>query len=888
MKFSKISSISIWKFAISLTILLISIESFPLGLSVALGTPQSLAQTLDPRKVEADKLLQQGIRQNEKGLFSYALKSLQAALKIYQEIKDRRGEAYTLGNIGVVYHRLGDYPKAINYQQQLLTIAPELKDRDKAEIAALLNLGNIYTSLGNYPTAIYYSEQSLAIAQKTKDFEAQGKLKGNLGLIYIYLGDDSKAIEYLEQSLEFARQVPDPSTQVSALTHLGNIYLKLANYPEAARYQLEALKVAQKNKQYFGLSKIYGNIAIILLVTGNYREAIEYEEKSLKISQLLPDPQNESFALANLGQAYSGLENYQKAIQYTEKSLAIARRIGDLNSQSQALNNIGLYQYNQGKFATAENTLSEAIRVQECIRGNKECDKNRGFNDNQKISIFDTQRSSYMLMQKVLVAQNKTDAALEIAERGRARAFVELLAAKLSPNTQQQSPQFPTIEEIKQIAKTQNATLVQYSIIYDDFKTQGKIKVKQSKLYIWVIQPTDKITFKLVDITPLQQQNTSLENLITDTLTSIAQDKYAVNPTRGNTQPIFKIGDRVRLKDDMAKDTPWIVLGVNSDTLTLRQPSYPDGLTSTYPIADVVEKVGANGSKSSANAKNSNLQQLHRLLIEPIANLLPTAEDARIIFIPQQELFAVPFSALQDSTGRFLIEKHPILTAPSIQVLQLTHQQRQRVPSTAKDVLLVGNPIMPSVANKSGDAPQQLPQLPGTAAEVKAIASLFQANSIIGKDATKQTILPLLAKARIAHFATHGILDDIRGLGSAIALTPTGNDNGLLTAEEIFDLKLNADLVVISACNTGKGRITGDGVIGLSRSLMNAGVPSLVVSLWSVNDRSTTTLMTEFYRNLQQKKLDKARSLQKAMQSMIQNNYSPYDWAAFNLIGNAE
>lgn len=242
---------------------------------------------------------------------------------------------------------------------------------------------------------------------------------------------------------------------------------------------------------------------------------------------------------------------------------------------------------------------------------------------------------------------------------------------------------------------------------------------------------------------------------------------------------------------------------------------------------------------------------------------------------------------MQDSTGRYLIEKHSILTSPSIQVLQLTARQK-RIPSTNKDVLLVGNPIMPKVANKPGEPPQQLPQLEGTAAEVNAIAPLFQTSPIVGKDATKQTILSLLPKARIAHFATHGILDDLRGLGSAIALTPSGNDNGLLTAEEIFDLKLNADLVVISACNTGKGRITGDGVIGLSRSLMNAGVPSLVVSLWSVNDRSTTTLMTEFYRNLQLKKLDKARSLQKAMQSMIQNDYSPYDWAAFNLIGNAE
>lgn len=194
---------------------------------------------------------------------------------------------------------------------------------------------------------------------------------------------------------------------------------------------------------------------------------------------------------------------------------------------------------------------------------------------------------------------------------------------------------------------------------------------------------------------------------------------------------------------------------------------------------------------------------------------------------------------------------------------------------------------MPKVTDTSGKS-QQLPPLEGAEAEVKAIAPLFQAKPLIGKDATKNAILPILPKARIIHFATHGILDDIRGLGSAIALAPSGNDNGLLTAEEIFDLKLNAELVVISACNTGQGRITGDGVIGLSRSLTNAGVPSVIVSLWSVPDTSTTTLMTAFYRNLQQNKFDKARSLRKAMLTMIEKDFSPNDWAAFNLIGNAE
>ncbi|WP_323808791.1 CHAT domain-containing protein [Nostoc sphaeroides] len=451
-----------------------------------------------------------------------------------------------------------------------------------------------------------------------------------------------------------------------------------------------------------------------------------------------------------------------------------------------------------------------------------------------------------------------------------------------------------SIQQIQQIAKQQNATLVEYQIIQDRLRispssvASKKPQIPAAKLFIWVVKPNGEIKFHQSDLTPLQQKNTSLLNLVNDTLVSIPKNAKAVSIPRGNTNQLtFKKGDRVKLKNDRSKDPAWIVVAVNTDTLTLRQPSYPPEQTSDYPITDVVEKVGEKGSQSSANAKDRNLQQLYQLLIEPIAKFLPTEEDARVIFIPQQELFAVPFPALQDPQGRYLIEKHTIITAPSIQVLQLTHQQQQRVPGSAKDVLLVGNPIMPNVTDLSGKS-QQLPPLEGTEDEVKAIAPLFQAKPIIGKDATKLAILPILPKARIIHFATHGILDELSGLGSAIALTPSGNDNGLLTAAEIFDLKLNAELVVISACNTGQGRITGDGVIGLSRSLMNAGVPSVIVSLWSVPDNSTTTLMTEFYQNLQQKKLDKARSLQKAMQTMIEKDFSPYDWAAFNLIGNAE
>ena len=284
-----------------------------------------------------------------------------------------------------------------------------------------------------------------------------------------------------------------------------------------------------------------------------------------------------------------------------------------------------------------------------------------------------------------------------------------------------------------------------------------------------------------------------------------------------------------------------------------------------------------------------DLPTLHQLLIEPIASLLPKDPNARVIFIPQGSLFQVPFPALQDANGTYLIEKHTILTAPSIQVLDLTRQQRQKLaqkPVNSGTALVLGNPTMPSVSSP-GAPKQQLSALPGAEAEAIAIAPLLNTQAITGAQGTKAAIVQKMPQASIIHLATHGLLDDVRGLGSAIALAPSGSDDGLLTAEEIFDMKLQANLVVLSACNTGEGRITGDGVIGLSRSLISAGVPSVIVSLWAVPDAPTAELMQSFYQNLQNNP-DKAQALRQAMLATMKTHPGPRNWAAFTLIGEAE
>lgn len=208
-----------------------------------------------------------------------------------------------------------------------------------------------------------------------------------------------------------------------------------------------------------------------------------------------------------------------------------------------------------------------------------------------------------------------------------------------------------------------------------------------------------------------------------------------------------------------------------------------------------------------------------------------------------------------------------------------------------EEKLIVGNPIMPFV----GVPPTQLSSLPGAEAEARLIASKLNAKPLIGKQATKTAVMQRINSAKLIHLATHGLLD---GFGErtpgAIALSPDSppspkeaNEGLLRTSEIVEKLKLQADLVVLSACDTGKGEITGDGVLGLSRALITAGAKSLVVSLWQVPDQATSDLMVEFYQQLE-KKPDKAIALRQAMLKTKDLHPGAVNWAAFTIIGNPE
>ncbi len=815
-----------------------------------------------------------------------ALQALNQRLVIIKQFDDQPNQQTALTILGNVYTKLGNYSQALQSHQQSLELAKVL-NRQTAIPEVLNNIGNSYAALGKYQDALSAYQSALQLAEKLNLKLLQRDILNNLGVLFVSnLGDYSQGVEYYQKSLAVplennlaVGEAEQNKLILESTIRSGEVAQILDNTEQAKSYYVQSLSFAQKLGSPSLEVDVFNHLGSLSSQMSKYSEAIKYYQQGWQIAEKIDYQPGSAAALRGLGATYDSLKNYEQASKNLQQALQVGRKIKDPYAEVTALNNLGLSLFNSGKVQEAEKILRDGIAVQDNLR--------KDLTDANKISIFEQQARTYRLLQRVLVKENKVEAALEVSEQGRARAFLDLLDLNLLNRAKiNLDAKIINLEEVKQIAKSHNSILVEYSIVYNTTEAeQQTIKVQESELFIWVVKPTGEISFRRQKLDLLQQQKISLSDLITRNIYNIATgiNRDVQSPTTSNLIT-FVAGDRVSIssKNSIAGSEAYEVQSVNNQTqkMKVRLPSWEAGVTIEVPIADATKV-------ASVNAQNQDLQQLYQLLIQPIADLLPKDPNARVIFVPQGKLFLVPFVALQDAGKKYLIEKHTILTVPSIQVLDRTKELRRQVAKNKGEALIVGNPTMPRVRRDLRGELQQLESLPNAEKEANAIAQILATKPLIGNQATKAQILSKISQARLIHFATHGLLDEVQGLGSAIALAPSGNDDGLLTAKEILDLKLNAELVVLSACNTGVGRITGDGVIGLSRSLISAGVPSAIVSLWKVPDDHTASLMTEFYQQLQSNP-DKAQALRQAMlKTMKQRNY-PTDWAAFTLIGEAE
>ncbi|MBW4443862.1 MAG: CHAT domain-containing protein [Plectolyngbya sp. WJT66-NPBG17] len=685
------------------------------------------------------------------------------------------------------------------------------------QVAALL----VTTALLSVvPATALLPPPALARSPVSDSRKTQAEQLSKQGYQLLQVSQFGEALTVYQQALKLYQQIGDRVGEGAALNNIGAAYRSFGQYSKALDFYQQALKLYQQIGDRAGEGITLNNIGAAYRSFGQYSKALDFYQQALQILQEVGDRAVEGITLSNIGLVYNSLGQYPKALDFLQQSLQILQEVRDRASEGITLNNIGGTLVQLGQYHAAEQPLFQAILIYEQLRpGLTE--------DRDKISLNDTQKDPYRWLQAALIAQNKTTVALEVAERGRTRAFVELLATRLSGNshsaqTLQRLSQPLSLPQIQQVAKQQNATLVEYSVVRTD-------------LYIWLVRPTGQIEFRKIPyrFTPAQLQE----------LVSVTRGALRRGANRsGNSAAV-------------------------SQTANARLNQF-----GAYP-----------------------LRQLHQLLIQPIADLLPKNPRDRIVFIPQNELLLVPFAALLDAKGNYLIEQHTLLTAPSIQVLSLTEQNQQRLNNSSdRTALVVGNPTLPKLSSGF------LTPLPAAEREARTVAQLLKTKPMIEEAANKATVINRMPQARFIHLATHGLLTFNNGHApGAIVLAPDRPNqvnDGLLTPTETLEMQLKAELVVLSACDTAKGDVTSDGIVGLSRSLIAAGAPSVVVSLWNVGDESTSFLMSEFYRNLQRghgssaPHSDRAVALRQAMLTTMRRSEfaSPYDWAAFTLIGEAK
>ncbi|MGC9506256.1 CHAT domain-containing protein [Baaleninema sp.] len=718
-------------------------------------------------------------------------------------------------------------------------------------------LGYTYRKLGELDRALAVYDRALDLYDSLGDREGLERTYNNIGVVYQIAGNYAAALEQFDRALQLVRQRNERFGEAVLLNNIGELYRRLGQ-PQLARSRFEAALAISRELGEAQLETIFlGNIGAAAHDLEQFETAIDYYERSLALAEDIGDRQQIPQMLVNLGATYERLQQFDRAILVYRRSLPLLETLGDAATMAQSLNNLGSAHRQLGESQVAIEYYQRAIELRREIgdRAGIAVTANNlgvaqwelgaleaatdslyqsiemleslrpGLVDRDRVSIFEKQAQTYSILQKVLVDRGEIETALEVAERGKARAFLELLARRRSPEDAEALAR--DLVPPPTLAEIRELARNRNATLVEYSIVSDNLN-RPSDLFIWVIKNTGEIHFRSVSI---------------DLNTEIV--------------PILTSGS-------IKNNDSGLIHGLVRSTY--------EAVREDLPGIDI-------------SRLNRNLRSLDRLLVEPISDLLPDSPDSPLIIIPHQTLLLVPFAALKDENGQFFIEKHAFSIVPGIQVLDYTNfaeTTRSNAPKHSEilEALIIGNPQMPD----------DLPPLPGTEREAIEIANLLGTQPLIGRAANEAAVMGQLPRSRVVHFATHGTFRYLTNssIPGGVALTATDDGDGWLTSDELQAIGLpQAELVVLSACNTALGAITSDGILGLSRSLLAAGTPRAIVSLWQIDDEASVVLMTNFYRHWLESG-SASVALRQAMLEAIEDNFQPKDWAAFLSVGEFE
>ncbi|HEU4389914.1 MAG TPA: CHAT domain-containing protein [Blastocatellia bacterium] len=855
------------------------------------------------------------------GDYDKALACHRRARALAEELGDRRGIAVALINSAVVSSNQGGNIAALEDLNGSLSIARDLHDTGMV-LTALNLIGSAQQEVGNYPDALEHFEEALGLAKETGNKRFIAILMNNLGNLYTSLGNYRRAME-IEQSgllaaeaIDFQRLIP------SLMLNIGNLHYYQGNLSQSLGHYQDALARAEKTGNRKQAALLLTNIASVYNAEGDYVRALESGKSGLKLTEETGAKSLTTSALCEIGLTYQSMGDYPAAMNSFQRSLQIAEEIGEQTRVIVAVHNLADLCESQGdhsraldlarraaemsKQAGSPETLWSALTIAgKSYRALDQREKARqsfetaiatieqlrdsvagGEEDRQR--FLETRVAPYHLMADLLIGDGEAAKALAYVERAKGRVLLDVLrSGKIDVSKAM------TAEEQRQERELRSRTVS----LNSEISQQELEKIPDAR--------------KLAD---LNERLVRARSEYEEFQIKLYATHPALKAQRGDLPPVTLNESMALMADDTAALLEFVVTKDKTFLFVLSRRrsanrDAPDLHVYTIDIKqeDLASKI-RNFTRRLAG-RQSGFQplasQLYDLLLKPAR--LQLKGRTSLVVVPDGVLWELPFQVLQPSADRYLIQDYAISYAPSLTVLREMDRHRANSggvnPPPAKTLLAVGNPAIGRETAGRINAflmDEKLGPLPEAEKQVAMLRKLYGARATrvyIGGEAREERVKQEAGSYRILHLATHGILNDASPMYSHLVLTQTGTggtEDGLLEAWEIMKLDLNAELAVLSACDTARGRFgAGEGVIGLSWAFFVAGCPATVVSQWKVASTSTTELMIEFHRRLvaSSKKaaapISKAQALRQASLKLLRSRRyeHPFYWAPFVLVG---
>lgn len=892
----------------------------------------SLAARPDDRSVETRR--RNAAMLNNAGEYYYSLSEFRKALDYFArslaawaDAGDRAGQALAHLNLGYTNTDLGDLQNALEHYRRSLALWQAVGD-PRGEALSRTAIGGLYTFIGERQSALEYHQQAMRVFQALGNAQGEASAWNGIGLVYEYLNQPRAALDSYRNALQLSERIGNRNSVALSQYYVGRVNQTLGDSDRALEDYLRSMRLSQEvGDQQVEAHSLRG-VGTVHESRGRRDEALARYSEALKLYERIGDRRWQARTLNSIGYVHDAAGDKRAALSYYGRALALSRAVEDRREEVSTLYNVARAERDRGHLDDAISAISAAVGLVESLRL-------KVAGEQLRTSYFASVHQHYELYIDLLMRAHRrrpdggfAAAAFQASERARARSLLEGLAR------QEVGSGFGAGHELLGRERTVWQQL--------DFKLESQAKLlnrphTESEAAAGAAEiralkaDYQEILDRVQRESPLYASMTQTQLLRAESIQAQVREdtvllEYALGEERSYVWAVSR--DSVEGYELPPRDS---IEGLAQEVyglLTARQRAAGE---QAAPYRRRVEDSDAAYWPRAA--------ELSLMLLGPVASRLA---GKRLLVVPDGVLHRIPFDALPepaptrvgDSGTRDaaatpavappLVVGHEVVTAPSASVLSALQNERPAGAVSSRLIAVLADPVFDSQDSRT-EAPDEPPtaepvpeeeaylretlrdvgegggevplrRLTSSLREAKAIAGLTPpAERIIltGFDANLENVKGGgLGDFRIIHFATHGIFNDERPELSGLVLSRVDERgrrrDGFLRTDDVYNLRLNADLVVLSACRTGLGHnVNGEGILGITRGFMYAGSRSVVASMWKVSDEATAELMGHFYRAMFRKGLPPSAALRDAKEQMWRQErwHAPYYWAAFVMQG---